>query len=233
MTPRTRTRPVGALRFAFVGGIIYAALAAIGTLVAISRALASSTTQLSMPVKPFWPELLPSVRITDGPTAEVVGGGFEWAEVAVTGLTLDVKLLLASGHLLQGATQVIIGIAIAVLGSRVLRGSPFGPTLSRSVSITAIAIAVGGLGWQLCFGLGGIAASTQVLTVTSWQSDSRFVPGGDTRRTGLPEPWGGFDIAFWPLLLAVALVSVAAAFRYGERLQSDTERLRRDTEGLV
>ena len=48
----------------------------------------------------------------------------------------------------------------------------------------------------------------------------------DALATGLPQPSLGWSLDFWPLFLGLALATVAIAFRYSERLQ-------RDTEGLV
>jgi hypothetical protein len=134
-------------------------------------------------------------------------------------------LLLAGGHGLQGVTMALIAGTIAVLCSRLLAGSPFRPVLSRSTTIAAVAIAAGGLAWQVCFELAGTRASAQVLTVTGWRAEESVMADPATD-IGWPDPSFGFTLDFWPILLGLALAALAAAFRHGERLQ-------RDVEGLV
>jgi hypothetical protein len=222
---RGKAGPATVLRVTRFLAIAYAGLAVLGTLFGVFQSLLTETVQLSMPVREFWPELRPTVEILDGPTASVLYGGFQRAEVAVSGLDLPARLLLAGGHLLQGVTMTIIAVAVAVLCTRLLAGSPFRPVLSRSVMVAAVAVAAGGILWQLCFQLAGVLASAQVLTVTAWTADEAVMadPGTDI---GWPEPSFGFTLEFWPLMLGLALAALAAAFRHGERLQ-------RDTEGLV
>ncbi len=207
------------------GAIAFAVLTAIGTTVAVIQTLVAEHVAVSLPVSTFWPNLHPTVEITDGPTAEVVGGGFEVAEVTIAGLSTDARLLLAGGHALQGLTFVIIGVMVAILCHRLLAGDPFRRMLSRAMTVSAVSIAIGGLAWQVLFQLGGLAASTQVLLVTGWNAGDVVMQDPDIG-IGWPEPYMGFTLEFWPLFLALPLVAVAIAFRYGERLQ-------RDTEGLV
>jgi hypothetical protein len=229
------------LRITQIGAALYATITAIGTVVTVVGVFVSDAVQLSMPVATFWPKLLPSVHVTEGPTAQVTGGGFESAQVTVAGLGMDTKLWLASGHLVQGLTYVVLGITIALLCSRLLGGNPFRHAMSKAFSFAAAAIVVGGLGWQVCFAVGGWKASLQTLTVTAWNINDRDVGAdGALDEIGWPHPGGGLSVDFWPIFIALALVAVAVAFRYGEKLQidkarlvRDKKRLERDTEGLV
>jgi hypothetical protein len=229
------------LRITQIGASLYALITAISTIVIVIGVFISEAVNVNMPVAVFWPKLLPSVHITDGPTAQVTGGGFQSAQVAITDLGLDAKLWLASGHLVQGLTYVVIAITIALLCTRLLGGNPFNHAMPRAFSFAAAAIAIGGLGWQVCFGVGGWKASLQTLTVTGWNINDRDVGGnGALDEIGWPRPGGGLSIDFWPIFIALALVAVAVAFRYGEKLQhdkvtllQDKTRLERDTEGLV
>lgn len=229
------------LRITQIGAALYAAITAIGTIVTVAGVFVSDVVQVNMPVATFWPKLLPSVHITEGPTARVTGGGFESAQVTVAGLGMDTKLWLASGHLVHGLTYVVLGITIALLCSRLLGGNPFRHTVSKAFSFAAAAVAMGGLGWQVCFAVGGWKASLQTLTITAWNINDRDVgANGALDEVGWPHPGGGLTVDFWPVFIALALVAVAVAFRYGERLQVEKARLvhertqlQRDTEGLV
>lgn len=214
-------------------GIVYAAIALIGTVVTVVVTLVHDAIAVALPVAEFWPEKYPWVTVVPVPTASVVGGGFTRADVTVTGLGMDARLLLATGHAIQGVTVVLIAVVIALLCHRLLSGTPFRPVLAVSVMVTAVAISAGGIAWQVFFGLGGMVASAQTLGTTGWDSKVPSIEIADyldsvlePSATGLPDPFMGMGIDFWPLFLGLALAAVATAFRYSERLQ-------RDTEGLV
>lgn len=230
--PSDRSRPL-ALVAGRVAGIAYAGLTLIATITAVTVTLLEDAVEVTVPVAQFWQGPFPWITIIEGPSATVVGGGFTHAELLVSGLDVGTRLWLAGGHAAQGITFGLIGVVIAMLCHRLLGGSPFRPALSRSVMLTAATITVGGLLWQICFGIAGSAASEQALRVTGWNSEfpgaESATPsdsGLDPFATGLPMPSFGFSIEFWPLFLGLALAAVALAFRQGERLQ-------RDTEGLV
>lgn len=214
-------------------GIAYAAIALIGTVVTVVVTLVKDSIAVALPVHEFWPENYPWITMTPAPAASVVGGGFTRADVTVTGLGMDARLLLATGHAIQGVTVVLIAAVIALLCHRLLGGTPFRPVLARSITVTAVAISAGGIAWQVFFGLGGMVASAQTLGTTGWDSKVPSIEIADyldsvlePSATGLPDPYLGMGIDFWPLFLGLALAALAIAFRYSERLQ-------RDTEGLV
>lgn len=214
-------------------GIVYATVTLIGTVITVIVTLVNDSIAVSLPVHEFWPDTYPWITMAPSPAASVVDGGFTRADVSVSGLGMDARLLLAGGHAIQGVTVVLIAVVIALLCHRLLGGTPFRPVLARSVMVTAVAISAGGIAWQVFFGLGGSVASTQTLGTTGIDND---VPTMEIRdyldsvldpsATGLPDPWVGMSVDFWPLFLGLALAAVAIAFRYSERLQ-------RDTDGLV
>ena len=207
--------------------------------------LFAPTVVTSMPVRSFWPALKPSVQLDPAPLARLTGGGFDVANASLTGLTLDARIWLAAAQLCQGTMVVAIGISIAVLASRLIRGDPFGRVLSSTAFATAAAIGVGGILWQLCSGIGGQLVSAQMLTVSGWQINDRDLAsnnfaGNNVSEIGLPFPAEGFKVDLWPIGAALAIVAIGIAVRYGETLQSDAERLthrnlqlRRDTDGLI
>lgn len=220
----------------FIGrflAFVFAGVALIGTIVNAIAMLADGAVQVALPVQQFWPETYSWITLDPAPAASVVSGGFTTADVLVTGLGVDARLLLAAGNAVQGLTFVVIAAVIALLCHRLLGGSPFRPLLARSMTWAAVAITVGGIAWQVLLQIGGGIASRQVLEVAGWRADAPTAEmmnylntKFDMYSTGLPMPYPSFQIEFWPLLLGLALAAVAIAFRYSERLQ-------RDTEGLV
>lgn len=218
----------------FIGrflALLYAGVGLVGTIVNAVGTLVSDVVQVALPVQQFWPGVHPWVTLDPGPTASVVGGGFTTADVSVTGLGMDARLLLAAGNLVQGLTFVVIAAVVALLCHRLLGGSPFRPLLARAMTWAAATIAAGGVAWQILLQIGGSIASRQVLEVTAWGASVPTEEIADylftaVDTTGLPQPYPSFQLEFWPLLLGLALTTVAVAFRRSERLQ-------RDTEGLV
>jgi hypothetical protein len=187
---------------------------------------ASRSVSVSLPVYEFWPALPPAATITGGPTALVTGGGFTSAQVSVSGLDVAARAWLAASSLLQGATIITIAIVVVTLCSTILRNDPFQPAVARGIRLLGITILVGGLGWQVCSGVGESLASSQVLQLGSTAFQNVVTWDDINTIIGFPRPTPHIQVDFWPIWVGLAMLVLAAAFRYGERLQ-------RDTEGLV
>jgi hypothetical protein len=110
-----------------------------------------------------------------------------------------------------------------MLARRLLAGEPFGPALSRAVMVAAVALVVGGIAWQLCFGIGQSIAASEALAITGWSWDGALFIEDPTSL--LPVPRLAVMVEFWPIFIGMALAAVAAAFRQGEKLQADTAGL--------
>lgn len=211
--------------------LLYAGVALLAAGISVVATLVGDSVRATIPLQQFWPDTYPWVTLTPPPPASVVGGGILTAEVDIVGLGLDARLWLAGGHALQGITFTLIGLVVALLCHRMLAGSPFRPTLARSIMAVAATIAAGGIAWQICFGIGGSSASYQLLSLSGWASEG---PSSEITNyllehfeaTGLPQPTFLIDLGFWPLMLGLALAVIGVAFQHGARLQ-------RDTEGLV
>src|SRR5690606_14753196 len=93
---------------------VYAAVVLVLAAVNVVTSLVSETVGVRMPVREFWPEPHEWIEIDQGPTAFVTGGGFTLADVTVTDLGTDARLLLAAGHALQGLTFTVIAITVAL-----------------------------------------------------------------------------------------------------------------------
>jgi hypothetical protein len=146
---------------------------------------------------------------------------------------MDVRLWLASGQLVQGLTFAAIGLAIVILCSRLRRKEPFAVALSSVISVTAVAIAIGGILWQICFDVSGSLASQQVLGVTGWETNNSPIDGINLADFGWPGVGSIATVELWPIMIGLALGAVALLLRVGEGLQQETGRLKAETEGLV
>jgi len=215
-----------AARATRVVAVIYVVASGLGTIASVLRTLFDSSVSVLIPVEPFWPTIPAGVTI-DGRQAEVIGGGFADALVDVTGLDGPTRIWLAASALLQGATIVMIAIVIIMLCTNVMRQDPFRAALPRAINVTAITIIAGGLAWQLCGSIGNGLAAEQVLRSTGGSIEyDRFTYDDYYQVIGLPSIGHDWSIDFWPIWIGLALFALAGTFRYGMKLQ-------RETDGLV
>ena len=184
------------------------------------------SVSLRLPVETFWPILPPGASITGGPTAQVAGGGFISAQVSVSGLDGATRAWLAGSALLQGSTIIMIAIVVMTLCSTLLRNEPFQAAVTRGMRLLGFTVIVGGLGWQVCSGVGESLASSQVLPLGSAAFQNLVTWDDNNMIIGSPQPTPHLQVDFWPISVGLAMLVLAAAFRYGQRLQ-------RDTAGLV
>lgn len=206
------------------GSAFYAAvvlIVAVGTVVDV---LTSPEITITIPVNEYWPTLPPGVKITSGPTATRVGGGFTSAEVQLRGLTTGTRMLWAGGQAAGLLVQVAVAGLIALACFQLLRGAAFARAVARVAMITAVVVLVGGLASAVMSDVAASLASAQLLTVTSAAATN--VPAGWDPTTLLPQPTLHIDFPLWPIGAALGFAALAAVLRYGAKLQ-------RDTEGLV
>ena len=216
---------VPSARITRVLAILYTLVATIGTTITVLQTLLSSRVAVSMPVRQFWPSLPSTVKV-QGESAHVADGGFTTAHVDVTGLDGAARTWLAAGELVQGLTMVLVGAVVVILCTSVIRQDPFRPVLLRGITLSALAILFGGLVWQICGVVGGSLASNEVLGVNAWSLDTAEVHWDDIHDLiGLPEATQDWNIDFWPLWIGLSLLAVSAVFRYGQRLQKETDGL--------
>jgi hypothetical protein len=208
-----------------VVAVIYTLGAAIGAVVVVFQDLLNRSVSVSMPVSQFWPSLPATVKVY-GVSAHVVGGGFSTAQVDVAGLDSSARMWLAAGALAQGSMAALVGVAVIILCTGVIRQNPFRPALARGINLSAIAVMVGGLSWQICTAVAGGLVSAQVLALNGWALDSSKVHWTDIRQLiGLPVSGQEWSVDLWPVWVGLALFAVSAVIRYGQRLQQETDGL--------
>lgn len=150
------------------------------------------------------------VTLHDVPTDGPIDAGFAGATFHSVDVTLDLsgdgRMFLIAGGVLSTLLTVGICLVLAWLCVRVLRGKPFGPSLTWGIGTVAILVVAAGLGGPL---LEGMAAQQSALAL------------------GVEElPVFLVEVDLAPLAWGFALAVVAGAFEIGQRMQ-------RDTQGLV
>lgn len=158
----------------------------------------------------------PSAPSILGPKVQQVlhGGNID---LVLHDLPGDALVLNTAAAVLGQLTTLLVCAAVIMLCWRLLRGVPFAPTLTRSISIMGGVLVLIGVVVPILLGFSKLLivdSLDNVLTVES--------PIGK----GNLDYYIVFSVDLLPVVLGVALLLLAAVFAKGAQLQ-------RDTEGLV
>ncbi|MBN9612366.1 MAG: hypothetical protein J0H64_02675 [Actinobacteria bacterium] len=211
------------VKLTYTVAVIWAAGCAIGAVIAVLGTLVPAQVGITFPVMDFWPKLPDELRI-EGPSATLESGGFTTAVGVVTGLSLPVRICWAISQALDALVPGAIAAFIAVACAQLLKGRAFTEVVSRMAMVTAVIVAVGGFAAQVLGDVAGTMAAHEVLQMTgaSWNNTNPDASVDDW----WPRPGFNLSLPFWPLAAGLGFAALAAIFRYGSRVQ-------RDTEGLV
>lgn len=110
---------------------------------------------------------------------------------------------------------------ITVLVGQARKGAPFSRVVARTFGWSAVAVLVLGTLTDLVVGIGRTLAAFEVLPSPE--------EGGDLTTQGIFY----VGVPLWPAGVALALAALSVVFRSGAALQTQTEALRRETEGLI
>lgn len=196
-------------------------LAVIGAVVLVVRTFAVDWAELPGAVVALdWPAALPCEELGEfgeatSPMLSCTGTSV--SSVTVSHASLGVRVLAGVAALSTHLLWTVPAAVLAVVSFQTLRGLPFSTTVTRALVSGAIAVLVLGVASEL---LGSIAGTVGLREVFSPEDDWY--------------PWG-FQMTLTPLPFvgALGMLGLAAVFRQGTRLQLETERLQRETEGLV
>jgi hypothetical protein len=188
-----------------VGASVIALLSLVVGIIGAAGEVVSGTRHMTLITE----QPLPAAASTG--SATLVDGYFDTARLGVADLSAGTAGLLTAGSVLGVLVQTSVALCFAYLAWRLLRAKPFMASLTATFVAAGAALAVGGLVGQFLTGFGQWNAALEL--------------GGD----------GSADDPFWPLVMSLdaapiglgfALLIVASAFQYGERLA-------RETDGLV
>jgi hypothetical protein len=220
---RTSGDPTPVVAWTLGLAAFYAGLCVISAVVGFLSTLMSPAVRMAVPVQQYWPLPLPGLTVTDGPTAPVVDGGFTTAELALENLSPATRILWASGQSLGTLVPAAIAGLIALACFQLLRGAAFAPVVARAAMITAAVVLVGGFGAQILSDVAGSMASREALEITA--AEFSGYPDEFDVLTFLPQPALAVSVDFWPIGAALGFAALASVFRFGTRLQTDTELL--------
>ena len=221
-----RLRGPFVLRAVRVGGVAYAVLSVIATAFTVIPLIAGGPSVVSVPLLVHRLQRPSGITFETGPTATVTDGGVDRATLTPTDLGVPTRVLLIGAAHSVAAVSIMIAVALAQIAAAALRGEPSVPAAARSVTIVAVAIALGGISSSVLGQWGEWSSGRDALFVTAWGATGISHPGATLADLGSPAPaYFPLQIPFLPLLLGPGLTAIAAVFRAGERLHGDTEGL--------
>lgn len=202
-------------------------LSVVGAIIVIIKAftvdwaeLHGDTTYASIP----WPAELPCSEFGDSATTMLTCRSESLTDFTVGNASLGLRLLAASAQLITLALSTIPAVVVAVICFHTLRGRPFSRIVSRALTGASIAVLVLGVSADLLSSISATAGLREALP-----ADSDWYPVAYQ-----------LTVTPWPFGAALGLLALAAVFRQGMRLEQDrarlrheTERLQKETEGLV
>lgn len=192
-------------------------LSAVGAAIIVIKAFTVDWAELSGATTVWigWPAELPCAEF--GSAGKLTCQGGELTDFTVGGASLGLRMLAASAQLLSLAFAAIPAAMLSVICFQTLRGRTFSQTVTRVLSVGAIAVLVLGIASELLSSIAATAALREVFDATSEWYPTRFQ----------------LTVTPLPLLGSLALAALAAVFSQGSRLQTERDRLERETEGLV
>ena len=196
---------------------VWVALVLLGAVAGVIALFASPTTSLTeLPVAVEWPSALPcaSAGGEAGSTLGLYCARVTTASAEITALGAGVKTLLFVGGLLAYAVAATPGVLVAVLCGHAARGRAFAGRAPRWLLGSSIVILVAGM------------AGETILAIARYLAAQAVLPAASTGEPATAAATFAMTVPVWPIGAALALAALAAIFRYGSRLQ-------RDTEGLV
>ena len=213
---RRRGSTTVALDVALVVAAAWTAIGLLGTIFTLAQTVGAGSIYVTgLPVSMSWPTALPCFA----PEATLPSGTYiECASMSeanawIAGLPIAPRIVIAAGQLASAALAILPGALVAVVCFQTLRGRPFASVVTRALFVSAGVVIVAGLASDVLSGVGrGLAAQAVLPTGV----DAPLISGAPFQ----------ISVQLWPIGAALALAALAMIFRYGARLQ-------RDTEGLV
>lgn len=214
-----RRRRVASITLEVTGAVarMWVAVVILGAVLGfIGLFTAPTITLTEFPVGAGWPTPLPC----DGPGGPASAAPTLYcariltATAEVAGLGAGIKTLIFIGGLLAYATAATPGVLVAVLSGRAGNGRPFDRSSSRWLLGSALVILVAGM------------LSEVLLAIARFLAAGAVLPDGASGAAITAAPTFQMVLPVWPIGASLALAALAVVFRYGSRLQ-------RDTEGLV
>lgn len=202
-------------RVVILGAAVWAVLALV--------ALGSSVTTVTVPVSTT-PVRVPAGYTFEGPTATIVGGGFDQVTVSATGLPALTRLVLTASTLLAAATTIVVALVVLRLVRSTAEGDPFALG-SRALVTTGWVALVGGTLATWVGNVGDWFASMDLFWLHGWSAVD-VDPDVELSQLGWPAASPlRLDVPIGPLAIGLVLALLAAVFRHGARLRADTDGL--------
>ncbi len=204
MTEISKPDRVGLLTIQFIALILAAVALGAGAITAVT-ALTSEGFDMVLPAAASLPGGVIGDPEATG-TPRILNGEFTAATTTMAGLSTGVRILFAAGAGVGSLAFVALALSVAYLCWRLYKGKPFGPSVTRTFWFAAGALTIGSLLSQGMLGFSTWLALDELhLDPVQFPLEMHF------------------DLL--PVIAGFALLLVASAFQFGERMQRDTRGL--------
>ncbi|MDR6867162.1 hypothetical protein J2Y69_001761 [Microbacterium resistens] len=190
-----------------------AMIAVIGLVLGVLNALTASTISVGpAPLPPSWPSTVPCLESNQPFTGRpsIVCGALRMSDVWVADPGMGVRVLAAGSRACGSVLIALPAALISLMCHQALRGHPFHESVAKYLFIGAGTALVIGIASDLLTAITGVTALREILAPED---------------PGYPQSML-LTLTPFPFAFALALAALGVVFRYGSRLQ-------RDTEGLV
>jgi len=191
------------IRFVTIGALLVAALILVSFVVTLFQRLASG--EVTFPVLTETP--VPERQFGDG--RGLTAAVFSETEVTAGGLSPFPFAAFIAADAINALTGLVVTLALAFMGWRLLKGDPFRKSVIYSSIAAASALILGPFLALLL----STTATTRALLEIAGPKDGR------------PELIFATELNLAPVLVGVSLAIVLGAFEFGQKLKADTEGL--------
>lgn len=139
----------------------------------------------------------------------LVDASYTEASVTASGLSTFPVAAFITAHAVNTLTGLLVALALAFMGWRLLKGDPFRKSVVYSSLVAASALILG----PFIALLASVTATTRALVEIAGPRDGR------------PELIFSAELNLAPVLVGLALAVVLGVFEYGQKIKADTDGL--------
>jgi hypothetical protein len=184
---------------------------------------------------PLWPSMPKDLHFTSNAIAHVVSGGFQYADVTVSGLSLSTRFTLACADAVFG----VLILSLLWLVDRILKAVQQGFEIrtvgSKTIRLIALVTLFGGEVGSFLQSVASSLAATDLIGTTGGYSvpaqiNNPFAPEFDLANSMIfghvaPATYLNFSFTVWPVLVSVALVLLSEIVKKGREVQAISDGL--------
>lgn len=224
--------PVKVITWGSLAVVIIAALVGLQT---VSQFLWANTITVTVTSAPFWPKVPNGFDFDSNAGATYVAGGFETANVEVSGVSLTTRAIFAVAIILLTVVVVAIALFVGQMSRTIESGDSLSQALVSNASVTGWVVLLAGLSSSILDLIGRNFVQTELFgTQRSFDFNSEQVfenpwVQGDIMNYdkvfGFLMPSPQYIIQLWPVAIALTLLLVSKILKRANHLEHEMDGL--------